>query len=107
MHPVKTVLRCNVILQMSAGHTSENFFDAMVRVRDCVLDNWKEMRRVFRNTDNHNTGVVDSLQFRQILRQFNVNLSEEEFFHLLSYYDKNLDGNISYNDFIRAYLQHS
>ena len=92
---------------MSAGHTSENFFDAMVRVRDCVLDNWKEMRRVFRNTDNHNTGVVDSLQFRQILRQFNVNLSEEEFFHLLSYYDKNLDGNISYNDFIRAYLQHS
>lgn len=91
---------------MSAGHTSDNFFDAMIRVRDCVLDNWKEMRRVFRNVDNLNTGIVDSLQFRQVLRQFNVNLSEEEFFHLLSYYDKNLDGNISYNDFIRAYLQH-
>ena len=92
---------------MSAGHTSNNFYDAMTRVRDCVLENWKEMRRVFRNVDNVNAGVVDSLQFRQVLRQFNINLSEEEFYHLLSYYDKNLNGDISYNDFIRAYLQHS
>lgn len=92
---------------MSAGHTSNNFFDAMIRVRDCVLEHWKEMRRTFRNVDSGNTGIVDSLEFRQILRQFNVNLSEEEFFHLLSYYDKNLDGKVSYNDFIRAYLQHA
>ena len=79
----------------------------MLRLRDCVLANWKDMRRYFRAIDIQNSGVVESLDFRRVLRQFNVNLEEEEFFHLLSYYDKNMNGKISYNEFIRAYLQQS
>ena len=43
--------------------------------------------------------------FRKVLRQYGVNLSEEEFFHLLEYYDKTLSAKISYNDFLRAFLQ--
>lgn len=41
----------------------------------------------------------------QVLRQYSINLSEEEFFHILEYYDKTLSSNISYNDFLRAFLQ--
>lgn len=41
----------------------------------------------------------------QVLRQYGVNLSEEEFFHILEYYDKTLASKISYNDFLRAFLQ--
>lgn len=41
----------------------------------------------------------------QVLRQFSINLSEEEFFHVLEYYDKSLSSKISYNDFLRAFLQ--
>lgn len=41
----------------------------------------------------------------QVLRQYSVNLSEEEFFHILEYYDKTLTSKISYNDFLRAFLQ--
>lgn len=88
----------------SAGTTSVQFFDAMMRLRESVTTNWKEMRRMFRMYDAAGTGLVESTDFRQVLRQFSVNLDEDEFYYLLSYYDKNMDGKISYNDFIRAYL---
>lgn len=93
------------MLQVSAGHTSTYFYDAMIRLRECVVQNWKEMRRLFRSMDRDNQGAIPSLDFRYVLRQFSVNLEEDEFFHLLSYYDKNLNGMIAYNDFIKAYLQ--
>lgn len=99
----KLNFRC--MLQVSAGHTSTHFYDAMIRLRECVVQNWKEMRRLFRSMDRDNQGAIPSLDFRYVLRQFSVNLEEDEFFHLLSYYDKNLNGMIAYNDFIKAYLQ--
>lgn len=41
----------------------------------------------------------------QVLRQYSINLSEEEFFHVLEYYDKTLSSRVAYNDFLRAFLQ--
>nr|XP_022292188.1 EF-hand calcium-binding domain-containing protein 6-like isoform X2 [Crassostrea virginica] len=96
----------SIQFKVSAGHTSTHFYDAMIRLRECVMQNWKEMRRLFRSMDRDNQGAISSLDFRHVLRQFSVNLEEDEFFHLLSYYDKNLNGMIAYNDFIKAYLQH-
>ena len=40
-----------------------------------------------------------------MMRKFKIELSEEEFFHLFSFYDKNMTGKISYNDFLRAHLE--
>lgn len=93
--------------QRSAGSTSVQFFDAMMRIRETVTSNWKEMRRMFRQIDTSSTGLVEAPEFRYVLRQFNVNLDEDEFYHLLSYYDKHMDGKLNYNDFIRAYLNHT
>ncbi|KAM5333804.1 EF-hand calcium-binding domain-containing protein 6 isoform 2-T2 [Glossophaga mutica] len=42
---------------------------------------------------------------KMVLREYSINLSEEEFFHILEYYDKTLSSKISYNDFLRAFLQ--
>ena len=39
------------------------------------------------------------------MRKFKIDLNEEEFFHLFSFYDKNITGKISYNDFLRAHLE--
>ena len=39
------------------------------------------------------------------MRKFKIDLNEEEFFHLFSFYDKNMAGKISYNDFFRAHLE--
>jgi len=40
-----------------------------------------------------------------MMRKFKIDLNEEEFFHLFSFYDKNMTGKISYNDFLRAHLE--
>lgn len=37
-------------------------------------------------------------QFNQLLKQFDIHLNEEEFYHLISEIDKNQDGFISYNE---------
>ena len=100
-------LKVLLLFQRIAGDTNVHFFDAMMRLRDTVSQNWKEMRRAFRSADPTGMGLVDNNDFRRVLRQFSVNLTEDEFFHLLSYYDKNMDGQIVYNDFIRAYLHNS
>ncbi|KAG3290778.1 EF-hand calcium binding domain 6 [Ictidomys tridecemlineatus] len=47
--------------------------------------------------------LVESAQ--KVLRQYSINLSEEEFFHVLEYYDKTLSSRVAYNDFLRAFLQ--
>ncbi|XP_053398276.1 EF-hand calcium-binding domain-containing protein 6-like [Mercenaria mercenaria] len=91
----------------SAGSTNTQFFSAMMRIQDTVSSNWKEMRRQFRALDPLGSGMVDSVDFRYVLRLFSVNLDEDEFYHVMSYYDKHMDGKISYNDFIRAYLHSS
>lgn len=79
--------------------------NAMTRLRSCVVKHWKEMRRAFRKVDGANSGSVTPSEFRRILRQFSLDLSEEEFYQLLSHYDNSMDGQVSYNDFIKAYLQ--
>ena len=86
------------------GSPSANMVEAMLRVKDCVVTNWKKMRRIFRSIDPTAQGVITSHEFRGVLRQFNINLSEEEFFHLMNYYDRSLEGKVSYNDFLRAFL---
>eukprot|EP00057_Strongylocentrotus_purpuratus_P004565 XP_003728971.2 PREDICTED: EF-hand calcium-binding domain-containing protein 6 [Strongylocentrotus purpuratus] len=79
--------------------------EAMLRIRDTITNNWKKMRRTFRLLDPTAEGVITTNRFRDTLRQFSINLSEEEFYQLTTYYDKSLEGRVPYNDFLRAFLQ--
>ncbi|XP_033107844.1 EF-hand calcium-binding domain-containing protein 6-like isoform X2 [Anneissia japonica] len=90
---------------MTPGTASSDMLDVMLRVGECVVQDWKKMRRIFRGMDPTAEGYITTKQFRDVLRQFMINLSEDEFFHLMTYYDRNLEGRISYNDFLRAYLR--
>uniref|UniRef100_A0A672K6A1 EF-hand domain-containing protein n=1 Tax=Sinocyclocheilus grahami TaxID=75366 RepID=A0A672K6A1_SINGR len=56
--------------------------EAMLRISRPIQLFWSQMRKV----------------------QYSVNLSEEEFFHF-TFFDKNLSGRISYNDFLRIFLK--
>lgn len=94
-----------MFLQPTPGLTSDQFYNAMLRIRDNVITNWKEMRRGFRKQDPTGSGAVSPTHFRNVLRQYNVNLSEDEFYHMMTYYDKGMSGNISYNDFISHFLK--
>lgn len=48
--------------------------------------------------------VTVACRVPQVLRQYSINLSEEEFFHVLEY-DKTLSSRVAYNDFLCAFLQ--
>lgn len=55
--------------------------------------------------DKSGSGTCSLIEFRQMMKKFKIDLNEEEFFHLFSFYDKNITGKISYNDFLRAHLE--
>lgn len=89
----------------SPGYRSDRLIELMATIRAPIKREWKEMRRAFRGLDKSGNGTCSLVEFRQMMRKFKVDLNEEEFFHLFSFYDKNMTGRISYNDFLRAHLE--
>ncbi|XP_020616607.1 EF-hand calcium-binding domain-containing protein 6-like [Orbicella faveolata] len=89
----------------SPGLMSERLIELMATIRAPIRRDWKEMRRAFRALDKSGAGTCSLPEFRQMMRKFKMDLNEEEFFHLFSFYDKNMTGRISYNDFLRAHLE--
>ena len=96
---------CVPLYMQTPGLTGDQFYMAMLRIRDNILTNWKDMRRNFRKEDPTGSGAVLPYHFRNVLRQYNVNLTEDEFYHIMTYFDKGMTGNISYNDFIGHFLK--
>ncbi|XP_074083222.1 EF-hand calcium-binding domain-containing protein 6 isoform X3 [Macrotis lagotis] len=94
-----------VSVMKGAGTQSASFYAALLRIQPQILHSWRPMRRTFKSYDESGTGLLSVADFRKVLRQYGINLSEEEFFHILEYYDKTLSSKISYNDFLRAFLQ--
>ncbi|KAK7117596.1 hypothetical protein R3I94_022980 [Phoxinus phoxinus] len=90
---------------MSPGPLSGQCVEAMLRISRPIQLVWRQMRQRFTSFDKERTGKISLQDFRKVLRQYSVNLSEEEFFHFTSFFDSNLSGKISYNDFLRIFLK--
>ncbi|XP_043083506.1 EF-hand calcium-binding domain-containing protein 6 [Puntigrus tetrazona] len=90
---------------MSPGPLSGQGAEAMLRISRPIQLFWRQMRHKFIAFDKERSGKISIQDFRKVLRQYSVNLSEEEFFHFTSFFDKNLTGWISYNDFLRIFLK--
>ncbi|XP_025021704.1 EF-hand calcium-binding domain-containing protein 6, partial [Python bivittatus] len=103
--PLQRLLIQNSRVQNAPGPQSPTFLNAMMRIQPQILHCWRPMRRTFKFYDENGTGLLSIQDFRQVLRKYGINLSEEEFFHILEYYDKTLTSKISYNEFLRAFLQ--
>lgn len=86
------------------GKENPGFLAIMMSLKQKIPMFWKEMRRTFKLMDTKGDGFVTSAVFRQVLRRFTINLTEEDFFNLLSFYDPKMEGRIPYNEFIRAFL---
>uniref|UniRef100_A0A8C9EF00 EF-hand calcium-binding domain-containing protein 6 n=1 Tax=Phocoena sinus TaxID=42100 RepID=A0A8C9EF00_PHOSS len=87
------------------GAETSSFYSALLRVQPQIVRCWRPMLRTLKAYDEGRTGLLSVADFRKVLRQYSVNFSEEEFFHILEYYDKTLSSKISYNDFLQAFLQ--
>ncbi|CAJ1055683.1 EF-hand calcium-binding domain-containing protein 6 [Xyrichtys novacula] len=91
--------------QISQGVLSRSCVDVMLRIYDVVRPSWTSIRRRFLTSDRARTGSVSMRDFRKVLHHFGVDLSEEEFFHLSSYFDADATGKICYNNFLWTFLR--
>ncbi|NXK51684.1 EFCB6 protein, partial [Chauna torquata] len=110
LKPQKSSLLQRVIIQkpqkpMSPGPQTMSFYSAMLRIQPQILHCWRPMKQTFKSYDESRTGLLNIADFRQVLHEYKINLTEEELFNILEYYDKTLSSKISYNDFLRAFLQ--
>ncbi|KAM5172966.1 EF-hand calcium-binding domain-containing protein 6 [Mantella aurantiaca] len=92
-------------IPMNTGLHGATFIDAVLRIQPKILDCWRPMRRAFQSYDDARMGYISISDFKQVLRQFGINVSEEEFFHILGYFDKDLKSKVSYNDFLSEFLR--
>uniref|UniRef100_A0A3B3TDC2 EF-hand calcium binding domain 6 n=1 Tax=Paramormyrops kingsleyae TaxID=1676925 RepID=A0A3B3TDC2_9TELE len=81
------------------GVLSGQCVDAMLRMQGPIQQFWRGMRRNFVTLDRNRSGRISLQDFRKVLSRYGIDLSEEEFFHLCSFFDKNISGQIFYNDF--------
>ncbi|NXW00980.1 EFCB6 protein, partial [Fregetta grallaria] len=110
LKPQESSLLQRVIIQKpqkptSPGPQTTSLFSAMLRIQPQILHCWRPMKRTFKSYDESHTGLLHVADFIQVLHEYSINLTEEELFNILEYYDKTLSSKISYNDFLRAFIQ--
>jgi Ca2+-binding EF-hand superfamily protein len=59
---------------------------------------------MFQKIDKNCQGYLTKIEFNQLLQQFDIQLNDEELYHLISEIDKNLDGIISYDELYRSLI---
>uniref|UniRef100_A0A8C5QE90 EF-hand domain-containing protein n=1 Tax=Leptobrachium leishanense TaxID=445787 RepID=A0A8C5QE90_9ANUR len=92
-------------IPMSTGSLNPLFLDAVLRIQPKILSCWRGMRRTFLSCDDTRCGYISIPDFKQVLQKYGINVSEDEFFHIVGYFDKDLASKISYNDFLREFLR--
>ncbi|NXX81802.1 EFCB6 protein, partial [Urocolius indicus] len=110
LKPRESSLLQRVIIQkpqklLSPGPQTTSFFRAMLRIQPQILHCWRPLKRTFKSYDESHTGLIHITDFTQVLREYHTNITEEELFNIAEYYDKTLSSKISYNDFLRAFIQ--
>jgi Ca2+-binding EF-hand superfamily protein len=95
----------NMITSRSSNHDEDPAVQlALDQIGDCVVANWKEMRRQLRRANP--SGRATKMQFRQVLRNVNADLTEEQFARIFECFRDNGDEEkIRYDDFFRRYFQ--
>ena len=65
-----------------------------------LASEWKNLRRAFKKLDINNEGCVSLSDFKVILKNADVTLDEDEVFHVMSHFDQNMTGKVSYTHFL-------
>eukprot|EP00759_Apiculatamorpha_spiralis_P048475 PhF_6_TR43663/c0_g1_i1/m.67095 len=80
--------------------------ELLEKVRLAVMNRangeFRGLSRTLRIMDSNRTATLDGRELRDGLRRYQVDLSDEEFFQLFSFFDRNGDGNVCVTEFIRG-----
>ncbi|KAL8618778.1 hypothetical protein ACOMHN_000206 [Nucella lapillus] len=69
-------------------------------LRQKVAGDWKNIRRAFRKLDVNGNGYLSLPEFRSVLKLANVLMDEDEVYHVMTEFDRDLSGKIHYEKFI-------
>ena len=61
---------------------------------------WKNLLRAFKKLDVNNEGCVSLSEFKKVLKNADVTLDENDVFHVMSHFDQNMTGKVSYTNFL-------
>lgn len=64
----------------------------------------RNLRRAFKKLDISRNGYISVGDFRRALKSCNVELSNEDFYHVMTEFDQNLTGRISYDNFLGTFI---
>jgi len=68
-------------------------------------DNFRELRRIFKQHDFRQTGFVNVSAFKETLKSLKVNLNDDETISLMRKLDRDVTGMINYNKFINEIIK--
>lgn len=69
-----------------------------------LMSEHKNLRRAFRKLDINRQGELGISDFRRALVGCNIQVSNEDFYHILSEFDQEMKGSVSYNDFLSTFV---
>ena len=69
-----------------------------------LLKEYRSLRRAFKKLDRGYKGYISVKDFRAALQMCNISLSKDDFYHILTEFDGNMDGRISYEHFLSTML---
>ncbi|XP_063718524.1 uncharacterized protein LOC134845523 isoform X3 [Symsagittifera roscoffensis] len=92
---------CKHPMEANAPIDSANIIQVL---RTRILAKWKNLRRGFTQHDVNGDGYLQKGEFLRVLRDHGIVLSEEDLYHLMSDIDENMDGKLSYSEFLKYFL---
>lgn len=97
--------RTNKAESTTACDLTPNSQPSLAALRPALVPVWKDVRRDCKKTDRVRSGLVDTAKFRGILKKNGVQMSNEQFYHVLSHLDADVSHKVSYDDFFREALR--
>lgn len=88
------------------GSVSRQYDTAAVmeKLREGMRQQFPLVRDIFRKFDQDHDGVITVGEFKDALRKYNFQVSDDEVTVLMKHFDTRMDGQISYNEFCDALL---
>jgi len=68
------------------------------------MNEHKNLRRAFKKLDMSRKGYLSVQDFRKALKVCNVDVSNEDFYRLMTEFDKDITGKISYDNFLTTFI---
>jgi len=75
------------------------------RLKEKFRESNSKIRESFRRFDRDHSGALNMAEFREVLHQFNFDVSDQELITIMRKFDPNGDGSIRYDEFCAAVLE--